>query len=239
MRTLVLLPGLDGSDIMFRPLVESAPAEVEMVTTAYPPGPANTYDDLLPRVREILPQDRPFYLLGWSFSGPLALRIAAARPPLLRGVILASSFARNPIPYLPRWTCGLVHPFLFRIFPSVAQLKALLGGFSTPELRALLSEAHSHVCAEALACRTRAALTVDATGALKNCSVPVLYLRASKDEVIPWNCADEICRCLPSAEIADISGPHLALVTNPRVSWERLLAFMARTESLDCHAIHM
>src|SRR5262245_14893658 len=204
MRTLVLLPGLDGSDIMFRPLVESAPAEVEMVTIAYPPGPANTYDDLLPLVREFLPQDRPFYLLGWSFSGPLALRIAAARPPLLRGVILASSFARNPIPYLPRGALRLVHPFLFRLFPAVAQLKALLGGFSTPEMRALLSEAHSQVCAEAMACRVRAALTVDATGALTACSVPVLYLRASKDGVIPWSCADEICRCLPAMEIADI-----------------------------------
>ena len=231
MLTLVLLPGLDGSDIMFRPLVESAPAGVEMVTIAYPSGPANTYDDLLSRVREILPQNRPFYLLGWSFSGPLALRIAVARPPLLRGVILASSFARNPVPYLPRWAWRLARPLLFRIFPVAAQIKALLGGFSTPELRALLSEAHSHVCAEAMACRARAALTVDATDALTACPVPVLYLRASRDEVIPWSCADEICRCLPAVEIADISGPHIALVTNPRVSWEKLLAFMDRTES--------
>ncbi|MCI0664589.1 MAG: lysophospholipase [Acidobacteria bacterium] len=224
---------------MFRPLVESAPAEVEMVTIAYPPGPANTYDDLLPRVREILPRDRPFFLLGWSFSGPLALRIAAARPPLLRGVILASSFARNPIPYLPRWAWRLVRPFLFRVFPAAAQMKALLGGFSTPELRALLSEAHSHVCAEAMACRARAALTVDATEELTACSVPVLYLRASKDEVIPWSCADEICRSLPAVEIADVSGPHIALVTNPLASWERLQAFMERTESHSCHGIHL
>jgi hypothetical protein len=31
--------------------------------------------------------------------------------------------------------------------------------------------------------------------------------------------------------IAEISGPHMALVTNPLASWERLLAFMERTEN--------
>jgi len=216
---------------MFRPLVESAPPDVEVVTIAYPPGPANTYDDLFARVREILPHERPFYLLGWSFSGPLALMVAANRPPLLRGVVLASSFARNPIPSFPRWARCLVRPFLFRIFPIAAQVKALLGGFSTPELRALLSEAHSHVCAEAMACRARAALAVDATDALTALSVPVLYLRASKDEVIPRSCADEICRKLPAVEVAEISGPHIALATNPQASWERLLAFIERAES--------
>jgi hypothetical protein len=74
----------------------------------------------------------------------------------------------------------------------VAQVKALLGGFSTPELRALLVEAHSNVCAEGMACRARAALSVDATDALMACPVPVLYLRANT---------------------------HIALVTNPQVSW--------------------
>jgi pimeloyl-[acyl-carrier protein] methyl ester esterase len=231
MRTLVLLPGIDGSDIMFRPLVETAPANVETVTVAFPPGPANTYGDLYPLVHKILPQERPFYLLGWSFSGPLALMIAAKRPPLLRGVVLAASFARNPIPYLPGWARGLACPFLFRIFPAAAQLKALLGGFSTAEMRALLTEAHSTVCAEAMASRARAALAVDATGALTDCPVPVLYLRASKDEVIPRSCGDEIRRRLPAVEIAEISGPHIALVTNPLASWDRIREFMERAES--------
>ena len=102
-RTLVCLPGMDGSALMFRPLVEAAPPDVEVVTIGYPPGPANTYQQLLPQVQAALPDARPYYLLGWSFSGPMALLVAATRPPLLRGVVLASSFATAPVRYLPRW----------------------------------------------------------------------------------------------------------------------------------------
>jgi surfactin synthase thioesterase subunit len=43
MRTLVLLPGMDGSALMFRPLVEAAPEDVEVVPVSYPPGKANSY----------------------------------------------------------------------------------------------------------------------------------------------------------------------------------------------------
>src|SRR4051794_32003699 len=113
MRTLVLLPGMDGGDRLFGPLRACAPAGTETVAVGYPPGPANGYEDLLPLVRAQLPTDRPYVLLGWSFSGPLALLAAAERPPRLRGVVLAASFVKTPVPWLPRWARRLVTPALF------------------------------------------------------------------------------------------------------------------------------
>jgi len=92
-RTLVLLPGMDGGDKLFGPLRTAAPPGVDTIAIGYPPGPRNDYGDLLPAVRAQLPADRPFFLLGWSFSGPLVLLAAAERPPGLRGVILAATFA--------------------------------------------------------------------------------------------------------------------------------------------------
>jgi len=227
-RTLVLLPGMDGSDKLFGPLQAAAPAGTETVAVGYPPGPHNGYDDLIPTVRARLPTDRPFFLLGWSFSGPLALLVAAERPPGLRGLILAASFVKTPVPWLPRWMRGLATPTLFRFYPAASRAKALLGGYGTPEVRRLLAEAHAFAGPAALACRARAALSIDATAALAACPVPVLYLRARKDGVIPGSRADEIKDLLPSLEIADIDGPHLALVTNPAAAWAALDAFMIR-----------
>ena len=97
-RTLVLLPGMDGGDKLFGPLRAAAPAGIDTIAIGYPPGPHNDYGDLLPAVRAQLPADRPFFLLGWSFSGPLVLLAAAERPPGLRGVILAASFVKTPVP---------------------------------------------------------------------------------------------------------------------------------------------
>ena len=231
-RTLVLLPGMDGSDKLFGPLRAAAPAGVDTIAVGYPPGPHNGYDDLLPLVREQLPTDRPFHLLGWSFSGPLALLAAAERPPGLRGVVLAASFVKTPVPYLPRWVHRLATPALFRFYPAASRAKALLGGYGTREVRRLLAEAHAFAGIEALACRARAALSIDATAALAACPVPVLYLRARKDRVIPGSRADEIQRLLPSLEIADIDGPHLALVTKPEAAWDALGAFLTRVDHM-------
>jgi pimeloyl-ACP methyl ester carboxylesterase len=227
-QTLVLLPGMDGSDKLFGPLRAAAPAGVDTIAVGYPPGPQNGYGDLLSLVRAQLPADRPFFLLGWSFSGPLALLTAAAPPPGLRGVILAASFVKTPVPYVPRWMHGLAMPALFRFYPAASRAKALLGGYGTREVRGLLAEAHAIAGVEALACRARATLSIDATDALVACPVPVLYLRAREDGVIRGSHADEIRRLLPSVEIADIDGPHLALVTNPAAAWAALTAFMDR-----------
>ena len=230
-RTLVLLPGMDGGDKLFGPLQATAPPGVDTAAVGYPPGPANDYPDLLPLVRAQLPADRPFFLLGWSFSGPLALLAAADAPPGLRGVVLAASFVKTPVPYLPRWVRRLATPALFRFYPAASRAKALLGGYGTREVRRLLAEAHAFAGTEALACRARAALSIDATEALAACPVPVLYLRARKDGVIRASRANEAQRLRPSLEIADIDGPHLALITNPAAAWAALVRFMDRVEA--------
>src|SRR4029079_6069590 len=169
--------------------------------------------------------------LGWSFSGPLALLAAAERPPGLRGVILAASFLKAPVPSLPQWVRRLATPTLFRFYPAASRAKALLGGYGTAEVRRLLAEAHAFAGVEAIACRARATLSIDATEALVACPVPVLYLRARKAVVIRGSHGDEIRRLRPTVEIADIDGPHLALVTNPRAAWEALDAFMDRVNA--------
>jgi pimeloyl-[acyl-carrier protein] methyl ester esterase len=216
---------MDGSAALFDPLVERAPAGVRPRPISFPPGERNSYEELLPEVRAALPADGSFYLLGWSFSGPLALMAAAERPAGLRGVILASSFLRRPLP-LPRWMSHLARPLLFKLAPLRFQFGALLGKQRAPHLRQRLAEAHRRAGAVALACRARAALTVDVRPLLRSCPVPVLYLRATEDRVISRRQVDEARTLLPSLQVADIPGPHLALVTSPDQSWAAITRFM-------------
>lgn len=225
-RRLILLPGMDGSDAMFRRLIANAPADVTATAIAYPSGPANCYGDLLPSVRAQLPRDDDYWLLGWSFSGPLALMLAAEKPTRLRGVILAATFVRKPVPYLPTWMSALATPALFRFYPKMSQAKALLGGYGTPEVRRLLAEAHARAGLKALACRAREAMRVDARDALAACEVPILYLRATKDRVIPPSRTEDLRREKPTVAVVDIEGPHLALITNPGASWAAIDPFM-------------
>src|SRR5262245_17031078 len=97
---LLLLPGGDGTGKLFDPLLHALAGQDSLtpVVVAYPPDRACGYGDLLPLVEQNVPAGADFLVLGESFSGPLALLLAARRPPGLRGVILCGTFVRNPLP---------------------------------------------------------------------------------------------------------------------------------------------
>src|SRR5579859_1384445 len=97
---LLLLPGLDGTGKLFAAFLRALGPGVESRVVEYSPDEPLGYEELELRVRAALPRDRPFVLLGESFSGPIAMRIAAYPPPELAGVILCGTFARNPYPLL-------------------------------------------------------------------------------------------------------------------------------------------
>src|SRR4051812_16660002 len=107
---LILMPGMDGTGELFAPLLRALGNSIETTVLRYPTDEPLGYSELLPRVRAALPASGPFVLLGESFSGPLAIMIAAEAPAGLRGVILSASFASNPIRWLPQFVRPLVQP---------------------------------------------------------------------------------------------------------------------------------
>ena len=76
--TLVLLPGLDGTEVFFRPLLAVLPTWIKPMVVTYPTSGANNYSHLLSVAQAAIEDSnsRTFYVLGWSFSGPLALMVA-------------------------------------------------------------------------------------------------------------------------------------------------------------------
>lgn len=138
--SLVLLPGLDGTGALFQPLLEHLPKDLKPIVVSYPGSDCLSYHELLPIVLRALPTDAPFVILGESFSGPLALMTAATCPRGLAGVVLCATFVRNPLLLRARWLRHLVRPFAFRLYPQFSAAKALLGGYSTLELRVSLAK---------------------------------------------------------------------------------------------------
>src|SRR5262249_11759259 len=75
---------------------------IASIVVRYPGDQAIDYAGLEAVARGFLPKQTPFVLLAESFSGPIALAIAAAPPANLKGLILTCAFARNPRPGLRR-----------------------------------------------------------------------------------------------------------------------------------------
>ena len=212
---IVLLPGLDGTGVLFRPFVRHLPQNLAPVVVSYPHDRELGYSELMPIVLQNLPRDEAFVLLGESFSGPLALMLAATRPAGLRAVVLCATFVRNPTWVRYPWLAYLVHPMAFRLYPQFSATKALLGGYSTSELRALTREAIGAVRPEVLAHRVRSVMRVNVADELMNCPVPILYLRGSRDLVVPGRNLREIQALLPNIRVSTMEAPHMVLQTQP------------------------
>ena len=229
--SLVLLPGLDGTGRLFGPLLARLSPEVAPVVVSYPSDSPLGYFELLPIVLRALPAGRPFVVLGESFSGPLTVMAAAAHPPGLVGVVLCASFIRNPHPYVPSVLASVVRSPVLRLFPRFAQIRALLGGYSSPALRSLIREALSGVAPAVLACRIREVLQVNVAKQLQSCSVPVLYLRAHSDIVVPaWN-VKTIRKAFPALQVISLPGPHMVLQASPAAAAEALSHFLTASAS--------
>lgn len=109
---LLLLPGMDGTGRLFAPLLAALPPDIDGEPVAYPPDEPLGYEGLLPLVEAAAARGGDFVVVGESFSGPLALLLAARSPPGLRGVVLCATFIRFPLPVpaLPRLGAGLDVP---------------------------------------------------------------------------------------------------------------------------------
>jgi pimeloyl-ACP methyl ester carboxylesterase len=223
---LILLPGLDGSGVLFRPLLTELPENLHPTVVSYPPEEVLSYEELLPRVLSQLPINEPFAILGESFSGPLAIMAAATRPPHLRGVVLCASFIRSPLWIRVRGLHRFISPQLTYGYPLLAQAKTLLSRFSTPEVRQLLPEAFAAVTPEVLAGRLRSVLQVDVSALLSICEAPMLYLRGDHDFVVPHRNAAEIQALVPTLEIARIPAPHLVMQTQPALAAAAIARFL-------------
>ena len=97
---VVLLPGMDGSGQLHDGFVTAMAPRFRVEVVAYPADPVQDDRQLQAFVADRLPGDAPFLLVGESFSRPIAIRIAASRPPGLRGLVLCASFAASPRPWL-------------------------------------------------------------------------------------------------------------------------------------------
>jgi pimeloyl-ACP methyl ester carboxylesterase len=205
-----LLPGLDGTGILFRPFVEALAGSLETQIIAYPADQSLGYAELETLVRDALPRDRPYMLLGESFSGPIAIRLGAEPPAGLVGLILCVTFAKNPYP-LFAWAGPWVGSIPVTSLPGWVRAAFMWGGAGMERARDESELATAMVGQAVLQHRIAAVLKVDETDSLARIQIPTLVLQASEDSVVPRSATEHILRTLPSAELVEIRGPHMLL----------------------------
>ena len=225
--TLVLLPGMDGTSILFEPFIAAFGDRYPVSVVQYPTtSHSQTYAALHDFATAHLPTGGSIVLLGESFSGPIAISIAAANPVRVLGVILCCTFVRNPRPKL-RWLKSLA--YLPTPRPPLPIANALLlGRFATPKLRALLRNALHKVQPAVLRARLREVVSVDVRAQAVKLVMPVLYLQALNDQLVPPSAVAEAQQLCRDMEVEVFDAPHCLLQVVPVEASDAVLHFIDR-----------
>jgi pimeloyl-ACP methyl ester carboxylesterase len=224
----LLLPGIDGSGRLYGPLLAAGPRGFRPEVLSYPPDLPLGYDELVALVRPRLPRGR-FVLVAESFSGPIAVRLAAERPAGLAALVLAATFLHAPLNPLLHPVRGLVGARLFGLPMPAPVVRWFMAGPDAPDgIVSLVQQAVAEVRAEVMAHRAAEALRVDAREDLVRVEVPILCIAPTRDRLIRTDVAGEILALRPDAEIAFLDSPHMVLQRRPQASLARIEEFLAR-----------
>jgi pimeloyl-[acyl-carrier protein] methyl ester esterase len=225
--TGLLLPGIDGSGRLFGPLLDARPRAFRPEVVSYPPDVPLGLDELVAFVRPRLPRGR-FVLVAESFSGPVAVRLAAARPAGLEALVLAATWLHDPLNPLLHPLRALVGARLFGLAMPAALVRWLVAGLDAPD--ALVREVQRAVAAVSpavMARRAAEALRADVREELARVEVPILLLAPTRDQLLRGDVADELLALRPDAEVALLDSPHMILQRCPQACLARIEEFLA------------
>ena len=209
---VVILPGLDGTGELLEGFCSALASHgIRARALAYPTDRPLGYLELEAFVRTQLPDSATFVLVGESFSGPVAIRIASDPPAGLRGLVLSTTFARSPVFGLSRLAA------LVRFAPARPPMTLLswilLGRWATPGLQAALAEALDRVRPDVIRARAAAALRIDVSDRVSSVRIPVLQLIALQDRLLAPSAPRALAAMLADCNTVKLPGPHLLLQT--------------------------
>lgn len=227
MLPLVLLPGLDGTGRFFWRLERTLSGHVATQVISYPATPIASYDEVVDDVCARFPTG-PVVLLGESFSGPVAVRVAAALPDRVKGLILAATFVRNP---RPKWLIRALSRYDPKKSPRKLTCWALRGGVCDQELDALLDEVVAKLPPGVRQSRLRVIASADVLQALLALRCPILALHGNDDWLVPKSSIARTLKSNSNTKLKLLAGPHMLLQRNHDHAASEILDFMSSIES--------
>jgi pimeloyl-[acyl-carrier protein] methyl ester esterase len=231
---LVLIPGLDGTGDLFEPLSGVLNTDIDTSVVSFPHDKLIFDPELFASIRNVIPWNREFIVVGESTSGPLAMRFAAEQHENVRAVILVSSFVSNPIVASGNWaTAFLSKPWYEKPANAKSVRKHLLGRKVSGALVTRTVNALRTPWPEVLGHRIELMKKLDAREALQRWDKPLLYLRAEEDAFVSAASVKEVTQLNPSAQVVSVPGPHLLLQANPHGAAEVIHTFLQELQEQD------
>jgi pimeloyl-ACP methyl ester carboxylesterase len=208
-REIVLLPGLDGTGDLFDPLAARLADEFTVKVVRYPNDPSLGYAGYAELVRNVIGQ-REVFLLGESFSGPVAVRVATQLRRQVKGLVLAATFLKNP---WPGWLIRRASRTDPETTPKRIRDAILMGSYGDDELREKVDRIVRSLSRPVRAARLKAIAEVDVRDDFAKLDCPTLVLHGREDWLVAMKTIQKaVCR-KGGARMVAFPAAHMLLQT--------------------------
>jgi pimeloyl-ACP methyl ester carboxylesterase len=216
---------MDGTGLLFGGLIRCLVADISPNIVRYPTSEALGYDELIERIA--VPEG-DLALVAESFSGPLAIRLAAQLGDRARAIVLVATFARSP-----SWLvapASLLGELAFQLpLPRFAVRAFLLDrqspGTEVDELQRVIGTVSPSVMSR----RLREIAKADVREELAQVRCLAMYIRGARDRLVGMSAVEVIRDAIPALRVETLDAPHLVLQRNPEQSGRLISDFIRQS----------
>lgn len=186
---IVLVPGLEGTALLFYRQIPLLARRFAVFTFALPDDPVRGMEELVRDLRDAIADAgcAPAILCGESFGGALALSVALQHSDMLRGLIIINSFSALRMPIRMRLGPAVMRSIPWGVMPLVRRLTEwrLHSPHALPEDLQEFRERSRSIGRLGYIRRIEILREYDIRDRLSEIGVPTLFLAGDRDRLIP------------------------------------------------------
>ena len=220
---LILLPAFDGTGLMFDEFVNELGNAFSVTAISYPESGPQDYQTLSDYVRQHIPKDQPYLVLGESFAGPIVYQIAVNDSKNCKAAIFVATYLTNPSPViLKKLTMMPAAMISFLVSRPLIVRKSALSPAADSQVAKAIANNFASVDAEVIKKRL---MTINSVGDAPEqaLDIPCLCVNATQDKLVMENKHSDFEKLCPSLERKMVEGGHFILQENPKQSAQVVL----------------
>ena len=207
---LMLLPGMDGSGLLFKPLLDELNHDAQVLALSL--KGEQTYQHQLNKLMDII-GDKKVVLFAESYSGYLAYLLALLKPENIQHVIFAASFITNPT-WLTRFYPMLPFSLLkTKWMPDSLINHICFNRLAGPELIELFHQ--SLQTANNIILRERIKNIAYLPKIPPKLKTPCTYILPTKDCLVSQHAVRQLVNACENIEVKSLVGGHFIAQTHP------------------------
>ena len=213
---LILLTGMDGTGILFEPLLNFIPHNVECEVYPLQKFESHSPVEQAHELANYLGNEEVI-IFAESFSGLIAYELCKLKVTNIKHIIFAAAFLERPS-FLSKLSFLLpLNIIRKKLIPAALLSYLLFGSFQRPELVHLFYKSFNEVSNRTL--RSRLHIISTFSNVTTNIEIPATYIRAKKDFLVSKNCIQKFEKVFKHLNIIHLDGGHFIAQSNAKECW--------------------